>query len=243
VTRRAQRTEEAERQAAPVDGQLDLFGRIGEGMGAVERWADSQGYSVVVGVDEAGRGPLAGPVVVGAVILDVERAAREGWLYRLADSKVLRPQQREELFEHIRCGARRAAVAQAEPRDIDRLNILGATHWAMGQAVKEVLGDLAAESFIVAVDGNQPIPGVGPQRAVVKGDARSYAIAAASILAKVCRDRILVRYERHWPGYGFARHKGYPTRRHRQCVIDLGPCPIHRRTFRVTPPDGSREER
>lgn len=220
----------------PARDQLSLFEPIGRHLGAVEQWAEREGYDTVIGVDEAGRGPLAGPVVAGAVVLDVQRAEEEGWLDQVTDSKQLTADQRDALFDRIRLGARACAVAQAEAREIDEVNILQATLRAMAAAVRQVRETVDLDRTLVAVDGNTLIPGISPQEAVVKGDSRSYNIAAASILAKVTRDRILERYDGVWPEYGFGGHKGYPTVSHRRCVLSLGPTPVHRRSFRVTPP-------
>lgn len=214
-------------------GQLTLFEPIGWFMGAFETWAVGNGYPVVLGVDEAGRGPLAGPVVAAAVRLDLERAGSEGWLDSVADSKALDRRQREHLFDRIRTTASCCAVAQAEAPEIDRLNILRATLMAMRQAVGEAAGSLREGRVLVCVDGNTRIPGIDPQATLIKGDARSYHVAAASILAKVTRDRILERYHAHWPDYGFDVHKGYPTPEHRERLAVLGPTPVHRRTFGV----------
>ena len=174
------------------------------------------------GVDEAGRGPLAGPVVAAAVILDPCRP-----ITGLADSKKLTPVQRAELDAEIRACALAWCVASATVEEIDHLNILGATMLAMTRAVE----GLSRRPERVLVDGNRlpdlPCPG----QAVVGGDARVPAISAASILAKVARDREMERLDRRHPGYGFARHKGYPTREHLAALERLGPCPAHRRSF------------
>lgn len=177
---------------------------------------------LVAGVDEAGRGPLAGPVVAAAVILD-ERAPIAG----LADSKVLRPARREQLFERICDRALCVQVAQASVEEIDQLNILQATLLAMRRAV-EGLRLLPRQ---VLVDGNRvPVLRV-PARAVVRGDATVAAISAASIVAKVHRDRICVRLHELHPQYGFDGHKGYPTAAHLAALRRHGPCAAHRRSF------------
>lgn len=223
------------------DSQSDLFGEIGNTIGDVERWAEQNELRTIVGVDEAGRGPLAGPVVASAVVLDLERASHNGWLDRVTDSKLLSETTRCELFEHIRLEAKLCALGQSEAWEIDELNILQASLLAMRRAVEQILPmcleQNRAEEIIIIVDGNRPIPGINaPQRAVVKGDQRSFNVAAASILAKVCRDHILRKYHLRWPEYGFDAHKGYPTRQHRARVIEHGRCPIHRRSFRVSRP-------
>jgi ribonuclease HII len=183
-----------------------------------------------VGVDEAGRGPLAGPMVVAAVTLPrawIERGLPEP-LAELNDSKQLTPRQRERLFEALLAtSAARWHTALIDVATIDAINILRATHRGMTEAVRG-LGD---GSCHVLADG-LPVPGLPwPQTALVRGDARSYSIAAASIIAKVTRDRLMLDYDRHYPGYGFAQHKGYGTADHLAALAALGPCPIHRRSF------------
>jgi len=183
---------------------------------------------IVAGVDEAGRGPLAGPVVAAAVILDPARP-----LTGLADSKVLSAKVRETLEVQIRARSTAWCVAWADAAEVDSLNILWATMLAMHRAV---LG-LRVLPSLVEVDGNRlPRLDVGqrvlPGRAIVQGDRTVAAISAASILAKVARDRMMCRIDLLYPGYGFARHKGYGTQEHRDRILSLGPCLEHRRTFR-----------
>ena len=177
----------------------------------------------IAGVDEAGRGPLAGPVVVAAVILDPAQPI-EG----LADSKQLSEKRRERLFPLIIQRALAHAIVRVEAGEIDRVNILQATLLGM----KRALESLAIAPTLALIDGNRIPPSLPcPGRAIVGGDASEPAISAASILAKVTRDRILVEYESRWPGYGFARHKGYPSPAHLEALHRLGPCPEHRRSF------------
>jgi ribonuclease HII len=177
----------------------------------------------VAGVDEAGRGPLAGPVVVAAVILDPARP-----IDGLADSKQLSARRREQLFEQIVARAFAHSVARVEADEIDRVNILQATLLGMSRALEL----LAIVPELALIDGNRlPESLPCPARAVVRGDATEPAISAASILAKVTRDRLLVEYEARWPGYGFAQHKGYPSPAHLAALQRLGPCPEHRRSF------------
>jgi ribonuclease HII len=177
----------------------------------------------VAGVDEAGRGPLAGPVVVAAVILDPARP-----IDGLADSKQLSARRRETLYTQIIKHALAHAVVRIEADEIDRVNILQATLLGMTRA----LGLLPVLPELALIDGNRlPKSLPCPARAIVRGDASEPAISAASILAKVTRDRILVEYDARWPGYGFAKHKGYPTRAHCDALLRLGPCPEHRRSF------------
>ena len=186
---------------------------------------------VVVGVDEAGRGPLAGGVYAAAVSLSIARAEAllAGEWSAVNDSKKLSEKRREALAETIKAtDGCKWCVASASPAEIDRLNILRATHLAMRRAV-EALG--LDGKITILVDG-LPVPGLPfPSRNIVKGDAKSLLIAAASILAKTARDADCLRLEAQYPGYGFARHKGYPTPEHLRALAKLGPCPEHRRSF------------
>jgi len=178
--------------------------------------------SWVAGVDEAGRGPLAGPVVAAAVILDPARP-----IAGLRDSKALSPQRRAVLAQAIRERSFAWAVGIAEADEIDAVNILQATLRAMRRAVA-ALGVVPTEAL---VDGNV-LPRLDcPARAIVKGDRDVVAISAASIIAKTTRDTMLDVLDAHYPGYGFARHKGYPTPAHLDALARLGPCPAHRRSF------------
>jgi len=178
---------------------------------------------LVAGVDEAGRGPLAGPVVVAAVILDAARP-----IDGIGDSKALSEAQRETLAPLIRERALAWSVVAVEIDEIERLNILGATLAGMSRALRA----LAVAPTLALIDGNR-LPKDLPcaARAVVGGDASEAAIGAASILAKVARDRIMVAMDALHPGYGFARHKGYPTPQHLEALERLGPCPAHRPSF------------
>ena len=179
--------------------------------------------ALVAGVDEAGRGPLAGPVVVAAVILDPARP-----IAGLADSKQLSEKRREALYPLIVERALAHAIVRVEAAEIDRINILQATLAGMARA----LSALAIAPTLALIDGNRlPKSLPCPARAIIGGDATEPAISAASILAKVSRDHILVDYEARWPGYGFAQHKGYPTAAHVAALRRLGPCPEHRRSF------------
>jgi ribonuclease HII len=183
---------------------------------------------LIAGVDEAGRGPLAGPVVAGAVILDPDRP-----IVGLADSKVLSEKRREALAARITESALAWSVGWADAVEIDHLNILEATFLAMRRAL---LG-LRLSPALVEVDGNR-LPNLsfeGRQlkgSAIVGGDAKVPAISAASIIAKVHRDRMMRSYDALYPDYGFGQHKGYGTAAHRDCLSRLGPCPEHRRSFR-----------
>jgi len=195
-----------------------------------ERALLRRGVKLVAGADEAGRGPLAGPVVAAAVLFPVEwistglPAEYEG----LNDSKQLTAAQREKYFALLTGGmAVRFAVARIDAETIDVIDILRATHRAMNQA----LAELHPAPEHVLVDGLRVESLRFPHTALVKGDARSFSIAAASILAKVTRDRLMLEYDRQYPTYGFAQHKGYGTARHRAALAEHGPCPIHRRSF------------
>ncbi len=178
---------------------------------------------LVAGVDEAGRGPLAGPVLAAAVILDAERP-----IGGLRDSKALTPTRRERLEAEIRQRALAWSVGIASAAEVDRLNVLQATFAAMRRAVR----CLSVAPDWCLVDGNKTIPRLGlPQSAIVDGDASEPCIAAASILAKVWRDRVMVLLDERYPGYGFARHKGYHCPQHIEALRRLGPCAEHRRSF------------
>lgn len=178
---------------------------------------------LTAGVDEAGRGPLAGPVVAAAVILDP--AYR---MVGLADSKQLSETRREQLAAEIRAHALAWALGRADVAEIDRINILQASLLAMRRAVE----NLPIAPDLVLVDGNRCPSGLAcPCQALVKGDATIPAISAASILAKVARDAELRELHERYPAYGFARHKGYPTQAHREALRRLGPCSEHRRSF------------
>jgi ribonuclease HII len=187
----------------------------------------NQVTEIVCGIDEAGRGPLAGPVTAAAVILPPDFPTGI-----LADSKVLSPARREEAGRVIRDRASAWAVGWASAEEIDRLNIHHATLLAMRRAV----AGLAVHPSLLLVDGLF-VPDAGvPGRAVVRGDATVPEIMAASIIAKTSRDAWMAAYGKREPGYGFERHKGYPTREHRAAIARLGPCAIHRRSFRLLPP-------
>ncbi len=176
----------------------------------------------VAGVDEAGRGPLAGPVIAGAVILDPSRP-----IDGLRDSKRLTARRRERLYEEISERALAWAVGRAEVDEIDRINILQASLLAMQRAVQALMP--APEH--VLVDGNRCPEFACPAQAIVKGDDKVAAISAASIMAKVTRDREMVDMDRAFPGYGLAQHKGYPSKAHMEALETLGITPIHRRSY------------
>ncbi len=183
----------------------------------------AQGGLVLCGVDEAGRGPLAGDVYAAAVILDPEKPQIQG----LNDSKKLTEKKRECLYEQITASALAYSVASASVEEIEALNILGATMLAMQRAVV----GLVLSPGLVLVDGNRLPTLPVPAETLVKGDASSASVAAASILAKVTRDRTLYELDEKYPQYGFAKHKGYGTKAHCEAILQYGPCPAHRPSF------------
>ncbi|MEE3436633.1 MAG: ribonuclease HII [Lachnospiraceae bacterium] len=181
-----------------------------------------EGYGLIAGIDEVGRGPLAGPVMAGAVILPKDHPI----LY-LNDSKKLTEKKREELYEVIMKEAVAVGIGMASEARIDEINILNATY----EAMREAIGKLAPQPDILLNDAVK-IPGVSIRQVpIIKGDAKSVSIAAASIVAKVTRDRLMAEYEKIYPGYGFAKNKGYGTAEHIAAIKEMGPCPIHRRSF------------
>jgi len=182
----------------------------------------SEGFHLLCGIDEAGRGPLAGPVVTAAVVFD-ERAHIEG----VRDSKKLSPSQREILYEKIMNKAASVGVGIVGPGTIDRINILAATHLAAGKALLK----LSCKPDLIITDYLKLKHAPAPVRFFVKGDDRSHAIAAASIIAKVTRDRLMLKYHDYYPHYNFAGNKGYGTKEHREALEEFGPCRIHRMTF------------
>ncbi len=194
---------------------------------AFEPWeaqARARGHALIAGVDEAGRGPLAGPVVAAAVILP------EDWQHPdLNDSKLLSSRVRDRVFSALMRDALAFGVGIVDARTIDSVNILQATFLAMGRAVSR----LRCVPDLILIDGNQIIPGASAarQEAIVDGDARVRSIAAASVLAKVTRDRLMIYFDRDFPQYGFAKHKGYGTLEHRRALAAHGPSPLHRRSF------------
>ena len=188
-----------------------------------ERALHNEGYSKVAGIDEAGRGPLAGPVSVAAVILP------QGFQHSiLTDSKKLTENKREELFEELTSDPEIIwHSVLVDPETIDRINILQAT-W---QGMREAFSGLSEPADFALIDGKPIADFPGKNRAVVKGDQKSLSIAAASVIAKVTRDRLMCEYSESYPHYGFEKHKGYGTRMHLEALRAHGPCPIHRRSF------------
>jgi ribonuclease HII len=190
---------------------------------AFEKALTDGGYHQIAGIDEAGRGPLAGPVVSAAVILPLDFSDTG-----ITDSKKLTERQRALLYEHIYAHATAVGIGIVDALEIDRINILQATRRAMAMAA----ANLTPRPDALIIDGNFHIPFALPQQSIVKGDNRSVSIAAASIVAKVSRDRLMQRYHQDFPEYGFHRHKGYPTKIHKAAIETHGPCLIHRRSFR-----------
>ena len=193
-------------------------------MNYFEERARQRGFRRIAGIDEAGRGPLAGPVVAAAVVLPDRYSHPE-----INDSKKLTSRSRERLFEVIRADALAVGIGVVDSRVIDELNILRATLLAMREAV----ADLQVVPDCLLVDGNQSVPLEIPQETIVKGDGRSVSIAAASIVAKVSRDRIMEIYHRQFPYYNFFKNKGYGTAEHRRAIREHGFCKIHRRSFHI----------
>ncbi len=189
----------------------------------LEEEARERGYRIIAGADEVGRGPLAGPVLGAAVVFP------EGLLIPgIDDSKKLTPQKREELFEVISKEALAFAWSEVDNHVIDRINILNAALQAMTDAVDK----LSIKPDYVLVDGNRPLPSKIPHETVIKGDGKSQSIAAASIVAKVVRDRIMEDFHKRFPRYNFNKHKGYGTKEHLELLRKHGHCEIHRKSFK-----------
>ena len=182
-----------------------------------------KGCSLLAGIDEAGRGPLAGPVTAAAVIL-----SKGTDIPSLNDSKKLTPKKRDSLFEIIQEKAIAFSIISVDNEVIDKINILQATFLAMKNAIEA----LKIKPELCLIDGNHKVPNLNfSQEAVIDGDAKSAAIAAASILAKVTRDKIMLELAKQYPNYCFEKHKGYGTKVHLEAIAKFGPCPIHRKTF------------
>ena len=199
-----------------------LFPELEQSTLFFEAMARRQGYQAIAGIDEAGRGPLAGPVVAAAVILP-EYFELPG----LNDSKQLSEKKRNELYPLIHEQAISVGIGVSRADEVDQINILQATLKGMNRAVAR----LTFPPDFLLVDGITPVPTLIEQKTLKKGDSRSLSIAAASVVAKVVRDRIMVAYDRLFPEYGFARHKGYGSQKHREAVARYGPCVCHRRSF------------
>jgi ribonuclease HII len=202
--------------------QTDLFSSPPPDLLSFERQALKNGYQLVAGIDEAGRGPLAGPVVAAAVILPA------GLLIKgINDSKKLSPDTRERLFNVIMSQALSVGIGMGSPELIDRINILQATRHAMLTAVSQ----LSPQPDYLLIDGISAINSPIPQKTIKKGDSLSLSIAAASIIAKVTRDRLMRELDALHPGYGFSGHKGYGSALHMEAIRRLGPSPVHRLSF------------
>lgn len=205
---------------------------------SIEREFRSQGFEGwLLGCDEVGRGPLAGPATVACVAFPIDIDWHDPFYALLDDSKKLTEKKRRAIVPEIELRAAAFSVIDITPREIDERNILQACLWGMKRASLAVISALnspEAKDFHILVDGNKTIPNFDySQTAFIKGDARSLSIAAASILAKVHRDDLMVAYDRQYPGYGFAKNVGYPTAAHRAALAELGPTPIHRQSFHI----------
>jgi ribonuclease HII len=194
---------------------------------AYERSLQQQGFVAIAGVDEAGRGPLAGPVVAGCVVFS---ASCDTQPYK--DSKKTTLRQREALFEVLYNSSAAIGVGITEPAEIDQINILQASLLAMKRAVQNCAATTGVSPDFLLVDGTFTVPMKLPQQALTKGESKSASIAAASIIAKVTRDRLMAEYHLKYPQYNFQQHKGYPTKAHRATIAEFGPSPIHRKTFK-----------
>jgi len=192
-------------------------------MWTFEKKASQKGFFRIAGIDEAGRGPLAGPVVSAAVILPEDFSCPG-----ITDSKKLSEKKREALFPVIMDGAVAVGVGIADHIEIDQINILAAALLSM----KRAAANLSTPPDHLLIDGKFTIDSQLPQQAIVKGDALSISIAAASIIAKVTRDRMMIDLSKTYPEYGFETHKGYPTKAHKEAIAAHGPCPVHRKSFR-----------
>lgn len=192
-------------------------------MWSFERDALKKGCRFIAGIDEAGRGPLAGPVISGAVVLPFDFPDPG-----ITDSKKLSPKKREQFFSIIMENAVSVSTGRADHNEIDRINILQASLRSMERAVHT----LSVVPDFLLIDGKFTINSDIPQKAVIRGDSRSISIAAASIIAKVTRDAIMRKFHFRYPEYGFDRHKGYPTKVHREALAKFGPCPWHRKSFK-----------
>jgi ribonuclease HII len=196
---------------------------MGPDLWLFEKKAIQKGFSKIAGIDEAGRGPLAGPVVSAAVILPVSFQ-----IPGVTDSKKLTPKKRCYLYEKIYDSAVSVGIGIVDPFEIDRINILQAALTAMAVAVE----NLAPQPDCLLIDGTFLISSTLPQQAIPKGDALSISIGAASIVAKVTRDNLMKRYHQDYPHFGFLKHKGYPTKSHKEAIRKFGCCLIHRKSFR-----------
>ena len=190
---------------------------------SVERSLRQKGYHYIAGLDEVGRGPLAGPVVAACVILD-----ESGDSSSFVDSKSISAEKRNTLYRELQQNRARIGVGIVSETEIDRVNILQASLLAMKKAVLS----MSLQPDFLLVDGNKPVPMTIPQQTLVKGESRSASIAAASIVAKVVRDELMDEYHLQYPQYNFQQNRGYPTLEHREAIRTHGPCSIHRQTFK-----------
>ena len=187
----------------------------------------NEGLKYICGIDEAGRGPLAGPVVVGAVVMP-----KDSMLEFMNDSKKVTEKRRELLYEEIVNTSLAYGIGIISQEEIDKINILNATKKGLHEALGQVIEKLKQKPDIIIVDALREIDTFGiTYESIIKGDATCYSISAASILAKVTRDRIMTEWDKIYPQYGFAMHKGYGTAKHIQAIKEYGPCPLHRRSF------------
>ena len=196
---------------------------MGQDLWLFESKAIEKGFSHIAGIDEAGRGPLAGPVVSAAVLLPPSFHD-----LNITDSKKLSPKKRSYLYEKLYDQAVSIGIGIVDNIEIERINILNASLLSMVISVK----NLNPQPDYLLIDGKFKIPTDLPQEPIIRGDALSISIAAASIIAKVTRDRLMERYHQDYPQFGFSRHKGYPTKAHKEAIKKFGCCPIHRRTFK-----------
>lgn len=192
-----------------------------------------KGHKIVIGLDEAGRGPLAGPVVAAAVMM--KEPKMKGVLKEVKDSKKLTPWKREEIYDLLKGNAIiEWGIGRVSEKVIDRINILEATKLAMKRAVKNLKLETYNSKPYLVIDGNFPINLNTPQKSIIKADEKVFSCALASIVAKVARDRMMIRYHKKYPQYGFDKHKGYPTWLHRQMLKKYNPSVIHRMTFTLS---------
>ncbi len=193
-----------------------------------EKTVSSHGFSTVAGVDEAGRGPLAGPVVAGCVVLSHDHETDN-----FKDSKVLSSSQRKELFALLMASDHFFGVGIAEIEEIERINIHQASLLAMKRAIHECNRKITTDQIdFLLVDGRAEVPMAVAQQPLIKGESKSCSIAAASIIAKVTRDKLMAEYHQTYPHYNFLKNQGYPTAEHRKAIKQFGPCPIHRKTYK-----------
>lgn len=200
-------------------------------IGHVETEALAAGYRWILGVDEAGRGPLAGPVTAAGVLIDLQSMA---WCDGITDSKKLTARARTQFCDTIFAHAEHVVCEHISVQEVDRMNVLAASLWGMRRCAEEILAvrDVDPKKLLVIVDGKQMLPDFAfAQQALVKGDARSLAVASASVVAKVRRDAWMQELHEAYPVYGFDRHKGYPTKMHLEALQKHGACPHHRRSF------------